>query len=214
MDGLVLDTEPTYFIAWQRACRELGYFLSDKMCSDMRAYEYGKVEQKLQIEFDVNFPIQQFRDLSARHWRSHINIVGINTKPGFDALYGVLNKYRIPFCLATNSRFENTVECLKSADILNCFPEIVTLDQVNCGKPQPDLFLEAAKRLGISPHSCLALEDSYPGIRSAKDAGTIPILIHTEPEIIPDAGRLALMILHSLEQAAELVIDRMLNENR
>ena len=63
---------------------------------------------------------------------------------------------------------EKTLEVIGFKDF---FPVIVTSEQVNRGKPFPDIFLEAAKRMGVPPNECLVLEDSPAGIEAAMAAG-------------------------------------------
>ena len=60
---------------------------------------------------------------------------------------------------------------LDLAGIADCFSATVSSEEVARGKPAPDVYLEAARRLGVEPERCAAVEDSHAGIRSAKSAG-------------------------------------------
>jgi HAD superfamily hydrolase (TIGR01509 family) len=76
-----------------------------------------------------------------------------------------------PLALASSSNREVFEEVLELAGIADCFRATVSSEEVERGKPGPDVYLEAAKRLGVAPERCCAVEDSHAGIRSAKAAG-------------------------------------------
>jgi len=75
-----------------------------------------------------------------------------------------------PLALASSSNREVFEEVLALAGIADCFRATVSAEEVERGKPAPDVYLEAARRLGVSPDRCTAAEDSHAGIRSAKTA--------------------------------------------
>jgi HAD superfamily hydrolase (TIGR01509 family) len=76
-----------------------------------------------------------------------------------------------PLALASSSNREVFEEVLELAGIAECFLATVSSEEVERGKPAPDVYLEAARRLGVAPERCTAVEDSHAGIRSAKSAG-------------------------------------------
>jgi HAD superfamily hydrolase (TIGR01509 family) len=90
---------------------------------------------------------------------------------------------------------------LDLAGIADAFHAIVSSEEVGAGKPAPDVYLEAAKRLGVDPAACAAIEDSTNGIRSAHAAGMAVIAVPNQdfpPE--PDALALASATLESLTE--------------
>ena len=76
-----------------------------------------------------------------------------------------------PLALASSSNRAIFEEVLELAGIADCFRATVSSEEVARGKPAPDVYLEAARRLGVAPERCAAVEDSHAGIRSAKAAG-------------------------------------------
>ena len=86
-----------------------------------------------------------------------------------------------PLALASSSNREVFEAVLELAGIAGCFRATVSSEEVARGKPAPDVYLEAARRLGIAPECCAAVEDSHAGIRSAKAAGMCVVAI-------PNAG--------------------------
>jgi len=73
--------------------------------------------------------------------------------------------------LASSSNRELIDRVLEAGGIAACFRATASSEEVAAGKPAPDVYLEVARRLGVDPHECTAIEDSHNGIRSAKAAG-------------------------------------------
>jgi beta-phosphoglucomutase-like phosphatase (HAD superfamily) len=182
MDGLVLDTEVTYFAAWQQAAKAMGYEFSDAFCQSFSGLHYIDIEQKLITVCGADFNLPAFNQLSGFFWREHVYDHGINIKQGFNQLLEFIVQQQIPYCLATNSLATNAYECLELAGIRETFPIIITRDDVEYGKPAPDIFFKAADLLNIPINKCLVLEDSYSGIEAASRAGALSIYVpSTEP---------------------------------
>jgi HAD superfamily hydrolase (TIGR01509 family) len=106
-----------------------------------------------------------------------------------------------PLALASSSNREVFEAVLELAHLRDCFGATVSSEEVAHGKPAPDVYLEAARRLGFAAENCAAVEDSHAGIRSAKAAGMRVIAI-PNAGYPPDAAALALadVMLESLEQ--------------
>src|SRR5207344_2423956 len=103
--------------------------------------------------------------------------------------------------LASSSNRAIFEEVLRLAGIEDAFQATVSSEEVSRGKPAPDVYLEAARRLGVAPESCAAVEDSHSGIRSAHAAGMRVIAIPNgsyPPD--PDALALAAVTLASLDE--------------
>lgn len=106
-----------------------------------------------------------------------------------------------PLALASSSNREVFEAVLDLAGLTDCFSATVSSEEVARGKPAPDVYLEAAWRLGVAPARCVAVEDSHAGIRSAKAAGMRVIAI-PNASYPPDEEALALadVALDSLDQ--------------
>ena len=205
MDGLVLDTEPSYRMAWQRAAADLSVPISDEFCDSVSGYSYDRVERELVEYFGTALSLSRFRELGAKHWWRHVEKYGINTKPGYNALLKRLRSKKIPFCLVTNSQRKNAEDCLALAGIREHFDILVTRDQVAKGKPAPDLYLQAAKALQLLPEQCLAVEDSVAGIQSAVRAGIITIMIPNRWAPVDECRKFSICVLGSLTELARLL---------
>jgi HAD superfamily hydrolase (TIGR01509 family) len=203
MDGLVLDTESTYRLAWQQAAAAMGYDLSEPFCLSLSGLQYRAVEQKLLALCGADFNLNEFNQLSAGYWHQHVNANGIKVKKGFGSLLEHLIKEKIPYCLTTNSRALNAHECLELAGLKNVFTTVVTRDHVLQGKPEPDIFIKAAELLSVNISRCLVLEDSHAGIVGATRAGAFSVFIPSLWPVEQRTADLCDVMMHDLTQLAE-----------
>jgi HAD superfamily hydrolase (TIGR01509 family) len=205
MDGLILDTEKTYTIAWRNALNTLGFQFCDDFWATLIGLSYQGVEEKISESCGSGFHVQKFRTLSADYWRRYVQNHGIAIQEGFHELFKVIKEFEIPYCLATNSLEANARECLQLAGIVELFPVLITRDDVHKGKPEPDIFLKAAEALAVDIKRCLVVEDSHAGIVAASRAGAFAVLI---PSIIPvdtQTAASANLILNDLRQLAAII---------
>ena len=114
---------------------------------------------------------------------------------------------RFPLGLASSSNRVLIDRVLALADLAVLFRATVSSEEVRHGKPAPDVYLEAARRLGVSPDRCAAVEDSHGGIRSAKAAGMRVVAV-PNPSYPPDADALAHadVVLDSLAELTPEVV--------
>lgn len=206
MDGLVVDSEPTYCEAWRRAAAEQGRELAEAFFLGLFGRHADDVEAALRAELGAAFERGSFYRAAERHWLAHLDSHGLQRMPGLDALLAAFRKRGVPYALATNSDAPYARLCLRHAGLEAEFGLIVTRDQVRQGKPAPDVFLEAARRLGVAPAECLALEDSATGLAAARAAGTITVLVQrraAERERLGKEARLAVAALGELAEWLE-----------
>jgi beta-phosphoglucomutase len=119
-----------------------------------------------------------------------------------------------PVALATGATCETAAKVLASIDLTDCFDEIVSGYEVPRNKPAPDIYVLAAKRLGVRPEECIAIEDSRVGVESAVTAGTRCVAVTTaytrrgvhdsgllDPEwIVDDSAELEAVSKRALEE--------------
>ncbi|CAL1239084.1 HAD family hydrolase [Candidatus Methylocalor cossyra] len=202
LDGLVLDSEASYRHAWQAAAREAGATLPEAFCRGLFGQHADAVAAALREALGPSFDQDRFCRAAERHWRRHLAQHGLAPMPGLDRLLAACRRHAIPYALATNSDAPYARECLELAGLAGEFPVMVTRDQVRHGKPAPDLFLEAARRLGIPPALCLGLEDSAPGLEAARAAGTIVVLVQRRGALRRRLRPLAQFACASLNEVA------------
>jgi HAD superfamily hydrolase (TIGR01509 family) len=115
---------------------------------------------------------------------------------------------RYPLGLASSSNRPLIDAALDTAGLTACFTATVSSEEVARGKPAPDVYLEAARRLGVEPNACAAVEDSHGGIQSAKEAG-MRVIVFPNQSYPPDAASLAQadVTIGSLDELTPELID-------
>jgi HAD superfamily hydrolase (TIGR01509 family) len=204
MDGLMLDTEPIYKAAWQRASSELGYELDDRSYARLVGRPTGDCEQELLKQFGEAFPLDGFRSRWPALWRVDVEERGIERRAGLTEFLDFVDERGLPVAVATSSDAEYTAFSLRQAGLDGRSWVVVTGDQVARGKPAPDVYAEAARRLDVEPSRCVALEDSEAGILAASRAGLVSVLIPEQPPS-DAAARAAFQVLWSLHEARLLL---------
>lgn len=203
MDGLMLDTEPIYKLAWQAASADLGYVLDDALYARFVGRPNAECERDLVERFGTGFPLEQFRAGWPPRWRAEAAAQGICRKTGLMELLDFLRAKDVATAVATSTEAGDAAFTLRSAGLETRFHVIVTGDEVARGKPAPDIYLEAARRLRVEPEQCIALEDSEAGILAASRAGMVALLIPDGTHPSDTATNAASRVLPTLTDACE-----------
>lgn len=191
MDGLVLDTEKLYTRFWQEAARFFGYPMTKEQALGMRSLNRGAGLAKMQSYFGGEVDYDKIRNKRIELMDAFVKEEGVTLKPGIHELLEFLKKKGIKTAIATSSPMERTVLYLTSVGLQNSFDELVSGYMVEKGKPEPDIYLYAAEKLGVEPFRCMVLEDSPAGILAAHRAGCLPVMIPDQDE--PDEETKALL---------------------
>ncbi|MTI47673.1 HAD family hydrolase [Sporosalibacterium faouarense] len=104
-------------------------------------------------------------------------------KKGVKDLLEVLKSKNLKIGIATSNTRERTTDILKKYNLFHYFDAIRTSCEVDRGKPFPDVYLQAAKDLGLDPSTCLAFEDTYAGVLAAKRAGMKVCAVHDKASL-------------------------------
>ncbi len=188
MDGLLLDTEPMYRRASEAAGGEFGVEFSAELYDRLIGLGARDIEAKLLQHFGADFPLSRFRESWRAHWQAEVATTGVTVKSGAIELLQVLQRAGVNFAIATSTPRPRTNELLESSGLLGLFQTVVTGDEVDRGKPAPDIYQLAARRLAIGTKLCVALEDSDAGILAAARAGMTAIMI---PDLKPPSAAAA-----------------------
>lgn len=204
MDGLMLDTEAIALPVYIRAASECGFAMDDALFRRLVGRTWTDTEALLCEAFGPAFCCAEFAERCSLAWTQAIE-GGISHKPGLGRLLDLLDSHRFPRAVATSTAREPALRTLELTGLLGRFEHLVTGDEVERGKPAPDIFLLAAQRLALAPERCLVLEDSHAGVRAAHAAGCPVIMVPDLLPPTPEIEAIALEVLPSLDAVAELL---------
>lgn len=201
MDGLMTDTEKLYLRYWKEAAADFGYDMQNEHVYAIRSLARKYSIPKLKSFFGEDFPTEEVRARRTELINAHIEKYGIDVKKGLFELLDFLSSKGIKLAVATATPRERALNCLEKIDALRYFDAVICGDMIESGKPDPDIYLTAARELGLPPEQCAAFEDSPNGIKAAHSAGChaimIPDMTQPDEEIIP----LLSAVYDDLEQA-------------
>lgn len=204
MDGLIFDTETVYKASWQYAATKMGYELTDDFYQGFIGVQDPDCERMLVEHFDTGFNLTNYKAIRDAHYHE-ARQSGISFKEGFHDLFAEAKAQQLKIALVTSSHLPETKLNFGDTDYLSQFDLIITAEDVDNGKPQPDCYIMAYEKLALEAQDCLVLEDSNNGMRSGKAAGCKAAMI---PDIVPphqDVAESADYIFKSLNQVTELL---------
>src|SRR5262249_4948100 len=157
----------------------------------------------VRARYGAKYPVDALLDRWHTTYDAIVARDGVSVKPGAVELIDWLEQAAIPRAVATSTRRQRARAKLAGAKLLSRCRDVVGGDEVTRGKPEPDIYAEAARRLGVSAAECVALEDSVPGVRAALAARMTAIMVpdlHGAPD---DLLALDLLVLPSLHDVLE-----------
>ena len=177
MDGVIFDSERLVIECWQAIAEK--HNIPDIVEICMRVQGINRVEtgKKFLEKYGNDFPYETYKKEVTALFRQLYGEGRLPVKPGVREILAALKQEGIPMAVASSTRSDIVRLELEEAGILQHFDAVLGGDMVERSKPEPDIFLAAAKAVGAEPARCYVLEDSYNGIRAAYRAGMHPIMV-------------------------------------
>lgn len=177
MDGVIFDSERVICDLWLEIAKEndipgieelmlkcIG--LNDKATDDLFTNTYGD-----------RFPYAEFKKQISVEYHSRYDGGRLPMKPGVKELLSFLKANNVKTALASSTKVETVTNQLRDAKILDYFDVVIGGDMVKNSKPNPEIFLKAAEKLGIDPKEAYIIEDSFNGIKAAHEANAFPVMV-------------------------------------
>lgn len=201
MDGLLIDSERAIKNAWLQIAHRNNVALTE--ADYLRVVGRNEVDAKAILDniFPETFSYEEARRSVAVLLSKSDAVRGYPAKLGAVALLSQLRARAVPCCVASSTRSSEVRHCLDQSALLAFFGAICGGDEVAKGKPSPDLFLLASKRLGIEPEDCLVFEDSEYGVIGALAAGMSAVVVPDLKTPNADIRANCVAVLESLEHA-------------
>lgn len=204
MDGLLLDTEALYIVAMQAAARALEREMPLDFCHSMIGVPGRECNAMIEAFYGEGFSIGDFRQHFSIHFRG-LAEASIPVKPGVVELLDFLAARGLRLAVATSATRSTAEHHLDRAGLLGRFDAMATRDDVEHPKPHPDIYLEAARRLGVRPEHCLAFEDSNVGLTAAHAAGAMAFMVPDILPPLPEVRAKCLQVMPDLHAALTLL---------
>lgn len=198
MDGLMFDTERINILAWQKVGMDYGLEISESVIMEAIGLNVIETEKIFTKHFGKDFPYWDAKEKRVQYAIQYVETNGVPVKKGVFELLEFLGEKKILKAVATSTERAHAERNLSLAGVLDKFDLIVCGDEVAKSKPEPDIFLTAAKKLNCDVNTCIVLEDSENGIKAASRAGMVPILVPDIKMPSPEVRMLAFKEFKSL----------------
>jgi HAD superfamily hydrolase (TIGR01509 family) len=198
MDGLMLDTESLGPRTWREAATAIGVDFNLDLLPAMIGRNYRDCREMLREHYGPSYPVEQLTATCLIVFDAIVAREGIALKAGLHELLDWLEGENVPRAVATSTRRDRAEAQLTQHGLLERFALLVGGNEVERGKPAPDIFLLAASRLTVPAADCVVLEDSEPGVRAALAAGMMPIMVPDLHRPSPDLLAREPLVLPSL----------------
>ena len=210
VDGVLVDSYDAHFRSWRDMAREVGRELT----SEQFATTFGRTSREI-IEHHWGqgalspAEIKAFDDRKEALYRDLV----WNAFPAMDGareLIAALHAAGVPLAVGSSGPPENVALAIDRLAANACIQARVTGQDVTRGKPDPEVFLLAAKKLGVAPSACAVIEDAPAGIAAANAAGMLSIALQSTGHT-PEDAREANHVIHSLRELSPALIARWIN---
>lgn len=188
MDGLLLDTERMFQRSFRASLAALDFPLmhkADEIFACLIGLPQSETERVLGEQTEGHLNIAKLNFL----WDENVKLEfakGIQLRPGVEELFQCLSDQNTPIAIATSTVTNRARAHLDEAGLSDFISALIGGDQVERGKPQPDIYHAAAAAIDCSAEDCAAFEDSNVGIRAAVASGATAVQV---PDLIqPDAS--------------------------
>ncbi|WP_414141133.1 HAD family hydrolase [Rhizobium sp. BR 249] len=205
MDGLIFDTEALYQQAFQAASTAGGHNLPTTLLQSTIGVPWAQSRLSFLEQMGSDFPVDQYGREVTDHFTS-LAATQLRLKPGVVELLDVLDQLEMPRCIATSSSHSTVQSHLSAHNLGSRFDAVIAHGDYVAGKPAPDPFMAAAKALCVEPALCLALEDSFNGVRSASAAGMMTLMVPDLLTPTPEIHSLCTGVVNDLHAVRELIL--------
>ena len=206
LDGVIVDSEQVWDEVRENYVREVGGTYTDSATRDMMGMSSVEWSRYMADQLGVPGTPEEINAAIVSRMLERYGEAPPLIPGAVEAVRRCAERW--PLAVASSSNPELIEVVLDVAGLHDVIPVVVSSQEVARGKPAPDVYLEAARRLGVEPQLCAAVEDSHNGIRSASAAGMRVVAI-PNPHFPPDETALAQadVVLHSIDELTPEAIE-------
>ena len=202
MDGTVFDTERIYREGWFYAAEAVGFDDMEELLRRVFGTSEKDIGTYVYKTYGADVPYEKMLSLRAGLIAQRIEENGVPLKAGVPEVFERLREKGIKMALATSAPRFRVDDFLAKSGLTEFFSAVITGERVTRSKPAPDIFLLAAKELGVLPEECMVVEDSHNGAKAGCNAGMTVVLI---PDLQPFTSEVAPYVTHHLTSLEDLM---------
>lgn len=179
LDGVITDTAEYHYIAWKELAGGLGIDFDREFNEQLKGVSRMDSLEMILAHggLENQFSAEEKESLAAKKNANYTQLIQKITKndilPGIPALIEELKQRGIKIGLASASKNAHTI--LVALELVDSFTTIVDAAKLSKGKPDPEIFLTAAKQLGVEPEHCIGIEDAASGVTAIRAAGMFSV---------------------------------------
>lgn len=170
LDGTLSDSLPVHIISWHAVCKKLNCTFDERIMVEMTGAPTISFAERIIREQNLDLEAEELVALKQKEFWKNINQI----KP-HDAVIELMKSAhgKMPMAIGTGASRRSAMLQLKELEIDELFDFIVTADDVDCHKPEPDTFLKCAELMNVEPQYCQVFEDGELGMQAAQTAGML-----------------------------------------
>ncbi len=171
MDGVIIDSEPLHVEVEKELAEKLGGKLDDELHEKLVGTTDYAMWSKLKDMFDFKLSVDEIVEIKKDMFIERFDEVQLmdNFRPLVSSLYDE----GYPMAVASSNNRKIVDMIIDRFDLSKYMTFVISGEEVEKGKPDPEIFLTAAKKMNVKPEDCLVIEDAANGVKAAKDAGMI-----------------------------------------
>ena len=175
-DGTLADTMPIHTEAWQETLKRYGLDCPVAFLTSLRGMPAEEIVLRFNQRFGAKLNPKEVADAKNKMTYERLNF----SKP-IDPVARIAIDYRnkLPMSVASGGTRKNVLRTLKAIRMSDFFEAVITADDCLKPKPDPHMFIEAARRMNVDPKQCQVFEDGDPGLQAARRAGMQPMDVRT-----------------------------------
>ena len=188
LDGVIVDTAKYHYLAWKNLANDLGFDFSEEQNEAFKGVSRRRCLEILLELGGITVDQEQFEKWLNEKNEDYLSYIAkMNTSeilPDVPKVLNFLKENEVPMALGSASK--NAVPILEKVDLLSYFDTVVDGNKVSRAKPDPEVFLIAARDIHMAPEQCVVFEDAVAGIEAANTADMISVGIG-DPKVLSSA---------------------------
>ncbi len=202
MDGLMFDTEKVALQSWLEIAKRNHFFLDEDRISHFRGTTAAYIKELFDKWYGAAVDFEEIIRQRQNFVDDYFSKNNIPVKPGLYELLQALKDKKYRIAVATSTSKEHALHQWEETGVLPYLDGFVCGDEVNKSKPDPEIFVKAAQKLGVQPEECIILEDSFHGIEAAHAAGGTVVMV---PDLQQPDDRIRAMCDYVFDSLARVV---------